>query len=225
MLKPFNELVEVDISEYLVKKPNFKYDKIKRKLVECGSFTYLNWATALILLRKHGAEEVSLKALKTATGHSVFYNKELGGLGCPEVQVEIEIDGKIEEFTYPLIRGSRVLTTIDQLDVEVAKQRCITKGIAIMTGLGLSVWSKTELAIEDIRDADENNPETFREIQREQAQQAYLRVAKKLGGADDLNKLLGKTKKEMSTLFKSTVIQDLKDLENAIQRAEVGMKG
>ena len=32
MIKPFNELVKVDISKYLVKKPNFIWDKTNKEL-------------------------------------------------------------------------------------------------------------------------------------------------------------------------------------------------
>lgn len=224
MIKPFNELVKVDISKYLVKKPNFIWDKIKKEFVIKGYFNYLNWAKGLELLYEFGAEDVQFKPIKNELGHSVFYNKELGGLGCPEIRLWIKIDEKESEITYPLIRGSKVLDKIDQLDIEVARQRAFTKGIAIMTGLGLSEWIKTDEEIDKNKDDQMQDTESELELQRTNTQNKYIEVAKMLGGADKLNKSIELSKVELEKLFKSNVIQDLKDLETKITIAATNSK-
>jgi hypothetical protein len=224
MIKPFNELVKVDISKYLVKKPNFIWDKIKKEFVIKGYFNYLNWAKGLELLYEFGAEDVQFKPIKNELGHSVFYNKELGGLGCPEIRLWIKIDEKESEITYPLIRGSKVLDKIDQLDIEVARQRAFTKGIAIMTGLGLSEWIKTDEEIDKNKDDQMQDTESELELQRTNTQNKYIEVAKMLGGADKLNKSIELSKVELEKLFKSNVIQDLKDLETKITIASTNAK-
>lgn len=224
MIKPFNELVKVDISKYLVKKPNFIWDKTKQEFVIKGYFNYLNWAKGLELLYEFGAEDVQFKPIKNELGHSVFYNKELGGLGCPEIRLWIKIDEKESEITYPLIRGSKVLDKIDQLDIEVARQRAFTKGIAIMTGLGLSEWIKTDEEIDKNKDDQMQDTESELELQRTNTQNKYIEVAKMLGGADKLNKSIELSKVELEKLFKSNVIQDLKDLETKITIASTNAK-
>lgn len=224
MIKPFNELVKVDISKYLGKKPNFIWDKIKKEFVIKGYFNYLNWAKGLELLYEFGAEDVQFKPIKNELGHSVFYNKELGGLGCPEIRLWIKIDEKESEITYPLIRDSKVLDKIDQLDIEVARQRAFTKGIAIMTGLGLSEWIKTDEEIDKNKDDQMQDTESELELQRTNTQNKYIEVAKMLGGADKLNKSIELSKVELEKLFKSNVIQDLKDLETKITIASTNAK-
>lgn len=224
MIKPFNELVKVDISKYLVKKPNFIWDKTKKEFVIKGYFNYLNWAKGLELLYEFGAEDVQFKPIKNELGHSVFYNKELGGLGCPEIRLWIKIDEKESEITYPLIRGSKVLDKIDQLDIEVARQRAFTKGIAIITGLGLSEWIKTDEEIDKNKDDQMQDTESELELQRTNTQNKYIEVAKMLGGADKLNKSIELSKVELEKLFKSNVIQDLKDLETKITIAATNAK-
>lgn len=224
MIKPFNELVKEDISKYLVKKPNFVWDKTKKEFVVKGYFNYLNWAKGLELLYEFGAEDVQFKPIKNELGHSVFYNKELGGLGCPEIRLWIKIDDKESEVTYPLIRGSKVLDKIDQLDIEVARQRAFTKGIAIMTGLGLSEWIKTDEEIDKNKDDQMQDTESELELQRTNTQNKYIEVAKMLGGADKLNKSIELSKVELEKLFKSNVIQDLKDLETKITIAATNAK-
>jgi hypothetical protein len=149
MLKPFNELIKLDLTEHIEQKPNFVWDKKEGKYKEKGSFDYLNWAKAIVLLYEHGAEFVNYKPLKNETGHSLFMNPSLlaDGLdGCPEVRVWVKVDDKEGEFSYPLARGSSVVKKekMTALDIHVCQQRALVKGIAILTGLGLYLWTKEE---------------------------------------------------------------------------------
>ena len=59
MIKPFNELYEADVQGYIEKKPTFKYDKTKGKVVETDKkLDYISWVNAVILLHLNGAESV-----------------------------------------------------------------------------------------------------------------------------------------------------------------------
>ena len=166
MIKPFNEMVKLDIKDHIEKKPNFVWDKKKNEYVEKGSFDYLNWAKAIILLYENGAETVNYKPLKNEAGHSLFMNPSLladGLSGCPEVRVWLQIDDKDGEFSYPIARGASIVKkeNMTQLDIHVCQQRALVKGIAVLTGLGLNLWAKEDFKPED-------DPETAAEIEREE---------------------------------------------------------
>lgn len=159
MLKPFNDLIKLDIKDYIEKKPNFVWDKKEGKYKEKGSFDYLNWAKAIMLLYEHGAEEVNYRPLKNEAGHSLFMNPSLlaDGLdGCPEVRVWVKVDDREGEFSYPLARGASIVKKdkMTALDVHVCQQRALVKGIAILTGLGLNLWAKEDLSKENIEDGE-----------------------------------------------------------------------
>ena len=224
MIKSFNELIKIDITDYLEKKPNFVWNKKTQQFEEKGYFNYLNWAKGLELLYTYGAEDVQFKSIKNELGHSVFYNKELGKAGCPEIRLWVKIDNKEMEITYPIIRGSKVLEEFNQLDVEVARQRAFTKAIAIMTGLGLTTWMKEDKKIDDDIDEQMKDTYTLLEVTRENVQNQYIEVAKMLGGSNKLNKSIGYSKEELEKIFKTTVIQDLKDLSTKITIASTEAK-
>jgi hypothetical protein len=154
MIKPFNEMVKLDIKDHIEQKPNFVWDKEKNKMVEKGSFDYLNWAKAIILLYENGAEKVNYKPLKNEAGHSLFMNPSLmadGLSGCPEVRVWLQVDDKDGEFNYPIARGASIVKkeNMTQLDIHVCQQRALVKGIAVLTGLGLNLWAKEDFKPEE----------------------------------------------------------------------------
>jgi len=149
MIKAFKDLMNLDISSSTEQKPNFVWDKKENKMKQQGSFTYLNWAKAIMLLYENGADDVNYKPLKNESGHSLFMNPSLladGLSGCPEVRVWVKVDDKEGEFSYPIARGASVVAKdkMTQLDIHVCQQRALVKGIAILTGLGLKLWSKED---------------------------------------------------------------------------------
>ena len=141
MLKPFNELYQLDISRDIDQKP------IKKKMKdgswkEVGKLDYLSWATVLRLLYENGAESVRYGNILSVSGHSLHL---LNG-NLPEVHVWTEIDGKRNEITYPVIDGSRDVSMeqIAQSDIHNATQRAFAKCVAVNTGLGLRLWEKED---------------------------------------------------------------------------------
>ena len=143
MIKPFNELYELDLQGYVEKKPTFKYDKSQQKFVETDKkLDYISWVNMVVLLHKNGAESVKYGNCYSADGHSLF----LVGGGLPEVHVWVEVDGDRREITYPLIDGSAdiKMDKLTQSDVHNASQRAMVKCVAINWGLGLKLWQKEE---------------------------------------------------------------------------------
>ena len=57
MIKTFNEMMALDLTGHISKKPSFKRDKRSGELVKVGELEYLNWADCLALLHEHGADD------------------------------------------------------------------------------------------------------------------------------------------------------------------------
>ena len=158
MIKPFNELYQADVQEYIEKKPTFRYDKTKGKFVETEKkLDYISWVNAVILLHLNGAESVKYGNYYSADGHSLF----LVDGKLPEVHIWVEVDGDRREITYPLIDGSNDINMekITQSDIHNASQRAMVKCVAINWGLGLKLWRKeeneTESARKELKDVED----------------------------------------------------------------------
>ncbi len=141
MLKPYNELVKIDVLPYCDKR-EAKDDKGRKALVP-----YLNWATCKTLLHENGAESVYFVPLKAPNGSYLFMsadveNKDGRKTGCWFVSVEIHIDDRTFTMDMPLMNGSLVVyeDTLNQLRISNAHARAFVKGVAIHTGLGFSLW-------------------------------------------------------------------------------------
>lgn len=199
MIKPFSEMVKLDIKDHIEKKPNFVWDKEKNKMIEKGSFDYLNWAKAIILLYENGAETVNYKPLKNEAGHSLFMNPSLmadGLSGCPEVRVWLQVDSKEGEFNYPIARGASIVKkeSMTQLDIHVCQQRALVKGIAVLTGLGLNLWAKEDFKPEDdpAEEAERERKETAKKVIDKDKLSAFLQAIEDTeSDMDVLLKLVG----------------------------------
>lgn len=141
MIKSFKEMAEVDVSKYVEEKKDLA-DKGK-------TFKYLPWEACLMLLHENGAENVYFYPVKSEQGSTlhmvdrVFVDKNEKKNSCYEVVVHIIIDDLEFDMTYPVISGSSVIheLTMNQQKVNTAVQRAFVKGVAIRTGLGISLWT------------------------------------------------------------------------------------
>lgn len=137
MLKSWNEMAKIDISKYVEKR-----DKAD----------YLPWAVCLKLLYENGAEKVAFEPVINETdGTTLFKTEEKFGKDgrfnqCYEVRVRIVIDNLEFVQNYPLINGINAVTAdnLTSLRVASAQARAFVKGVAIRTGLGISLWTKDE---------------------------------------------------------------------------------
>ena len=141
MLKPYSELVNIDVLPFCDKR-EAKDDRGKKVQVP-----YLNWATCKNLLHENGAESVYFVPLKAPNGSYLFMsaeveNKDGRRTGCWFVSVEIHIDDRTFTMDMPLMNGSLVVyeDTLNQLRIANAHARAFVKGVAIHTGLGFSLW-------------------------------------------------------------------------------------
>lgn len=141
MLKPYSELVKIDVLPYCDKR-EAKDDKGRKVQVP-----YLNWATCKNLLHENGAESVYFVPIKAPNGSYLFMsaeveNKDGRRTGCWFVSVEIHIDDRTFAMDMPLMNGSLVVyeDTLNQLRIANAHARAFVKGVAIHTGLGFSLW-------------------------------------------------------------------------------------
>lgn len=137
MLKSWNEMSKIDISKYVEQR-----DKAD----------YLPWAVCLKLLYENGAEKVAFEpVINEKDGTTLFKTEEKFGKDgrlnqCYEVRVKITIDDLQFVQNYPLINGTIPITTetLTSLRVASAQARAFVKGVAIRTGLGISLWTKDE---------------------------------------------------------------------------------
>ena len=146
MLKPYDELVKVDVSEYTDQR---------------DGLDYLNWAKCIDLLHKHGAEKVYFTPIVNESGSSLFMcNKEFidknkGVNQCYEVGVHIVIDDLEFDMRGPLMNGANPVkdNSLSQQRVWNCQTRLFVKGVAIRTGLGFNLWLKEETQNETVGSA------------------------------------------------------------------------
>lgn len=140
-IRPFSELVMLDLSDSVSKKPVFKKNK-DGSYREVGKLDYLNWADCLSLLYRNGAETVLFGNVRSGADHPLFL---ING-ASPFVRVYVEVDGDRRELDFPVIDGSNDISMekLKQSDIHNATQRGFVKCVAINWGLGLSLWQRED---------------------------------------------------------------------------------
>lgn len=190
MIKPFNEMIEVDVSQYVKKR---------------DGFDYLPWANCKRLLHENGAEKVYFEPCTTANGSSLFMSdKEFidksGVINrCYEVRVKVVIDDLVFESQYPLMNGSNPVkdNSMSQQRVYNAQARAFVKGVAIHTGLGFKLWLDDE--VEKVEDEDLSK-HSLQAI-KVRTQQIYTSKLQKKMSTKDIAKALDMTEDEVKAYF------------------------
>ena len=134
-MKSFKECLEIDLSDYVQKKPTFFKDKNTGKLIKTDEskwLDYIEWAVLLKLLYTECEAE------------KVFFTSEIDTEKPNTLLIRMEIDGNKYETTYPIINGNTIVSNPNQMDIHRAELRGFVKCVAINTGLGLSMWMKDE---------------------------------------------------------------------------------
>lgn len=149
MLKPYNELVKLDVTPFCSSREekDAKGNKI--------NIQYLNWATCVQLLHDNGAETVFFEPIVNENGSSLFFapfecaDKNGNVNRCYEVGVHIKVDDLEFDMRGPLMNGTNPVkdNSLSQQRIWNCQTRLFVKGIAIMTGLGFQLWQKEETAI------------------------------------------------------------------------------
>lgn len=154
-LKSFDEMRRVDISKHIKKR---------------DGLDYLPWADCIALLHEHGARDVYFLPISAADGSSLHMSdREFTGKSgltnrVYETQIEIHIDDMVWVMTSPVMNGSNPVqdNSMTQLRVWTSMCRSFVKGVAIRTGLGFDLWTKTEAAENEI---DSNAGHDIRRVQ------------------------------------------------------------
>ena len=138
MLKPYNELREIDVSEFTEKR---------------DGADYLPYNKCIDLLHQHGAEKVYfLPVQNPKTGGSlyesetVFEDKNGVKNRCYETRIEIHIDDNVYYMQSPVMNGANPVkyNSMSQQRVWNSMTRSFVKAVAMYTGLGFSLWLKEE---------------------------------------------------------------------------------
>lgn len=138
MLRNFTELYSIDLSKYVRKKPTFFKDANGKmqKNQESKWLDYIEWATILTLLYKEGAEFVTFTSTLSKTKPATL-------------EIIVCIDNRTFKCDYPIIDGSTVIASPNQMQIHRAEARGFVKCVAIHTGLGLSLWQKEETILNE----------------------------------------------------------------------------
>lgn len=191
MLKPFSELREFDISQYVKQRENADY---------------LPWAVCVDLLHQNGAEYVDFEPLTNANGSSLFMSEKTftdkngNTNNCYEVAVKVTIDDLQFVQREPLMNGSNPVkdNSLTQQRLGNAQKRAFVKGVAIRTGLGFGLWSED---IDDITDvADDLSKHSLKAI-KERILEKVTTLMKQGISEDEIAQRNNMTIEEMKGLF------------------------
>lgn len=138
MLKPYEELRKIDVSQWCEKRDNADY---------------LPYNKCIDLLHENGAEEVYfLPVPNPKTGGSLYESEsefvDKNGVKnrCYETRIEIHIDDKTYYMQSPVMNGANPVkdNSMSQQRVWNSMTRSFVKAVAMYTGLGFSLWLKEE---------------------------------------------------------------------------------
>ena len=191
MIKPFNELRNVDVTPYIKKRDGAEY---------------LPWATVVDLLHHHGAERVFFTPVYNENGSSLFMSHETftdskGGINrCYEVRINITVDDDEFIYSYPLLNGINPVkdNSLNQNVVFKAMARAFVKAVAFRYGLGFSLWARED--IDDIDEAEDLSKHHLWAI-KERFQTEYTRLIRKGMSTGEIAEALEMTTDEVKLHF------------------------
>lgn len=212
MLKPYDELVKVDVL------PHCEHRDAKNDRGDTISVPFLNWAKCVQLLHEHGAKEVYFVPVKAPDGGYLFRSADVEDrdgrkTGCYFVAVEVHIDDLVFTQDAPLLNGSYVVYEehLNQLRISNAHARAFVKGVAIRTGLGFRLWS-------DARDEDDG-PEDLSGHSifaiKKRVEELITRKLQRGVDMDDLLNHVGLSKREFDRLMNQ--FQNISVLEEKLK--------
>lgn len=138
MLKSYEELRKVDVSQWTEKR---------------DGADYLNWAKCIDLLHDNGAEKVYFEPVENpTTGSSLYMTEQVfedskdNTNRVYETAVKIVIDDLEFIQRGPVMNGSNPVkdNSMSQQRLWNCQTRLFVKGVAIRTGLGFNLWLKNE---------------------------------------------------------------------------------
>lgn len=216
MLKSYDELVKIDLSQYVDKR---KDEKGK----ELG---YINWARIVDLLHKNGAKKVFFTpVVNPSTGSSLFMTEQVftdknGGTNrVYETEIHIVIDDLEFNMRGAVMNGSNPVkdNSMSQQRLWNCQTRLFVKGVAIMTGLGFNLWLKDEEDAEKENWEDDLSKHSIFKIQ-ERVEQLVTKKMKEGISVADIAKALNISEQEFNGYF--AYFKTIDRLEKAIEKVK-----
>ena len=143
----FDELRKIDLSKHT--KQRDKAD-------------YINWAVIKQLLHDNGATKVYFEPIQQENGSSLIMSNEVfkdnkeNTNRVYETRIRVVIDDLTFEIQGPVMNGSNPVkdNSMTQQRLWNSQTRLFVKGVAIHTGLGFDLWSRTEKKEEGLNEED-----------------------------------------------------------------------
>ena len=194
MLKSYEELRKVDVSEWIEKR---------------DEADYLNWAKVVDLLHENGATKVYFEpVVNPNTGSSLYMTEQIftdkNGISnrVYETAVKIVIDDLEFIQRGPVTNGSNPVkdNSMTQQRLWNCQTRLFVKGVAIRTGLGFDLWLKDELKTEKENWEDDLSKHNIFKI-KERCQQIYTQKMKTGLTTKEIAERLHKSEDEVKAIF------------------------
>lgn len=193
MLKSYDELRKLDLSQYIEKRDNIDY---------------INWARIIDLLHENGAERVYFEPVPNEQGSSLYmtnqtYTDSKGNANkVYETAVHIVIDDLDWIQRGPVMNGSNPVkdNSMSQQRLWNSQTRLFVKGVAIRTGLGFNLWLKEEENNDKASKWDDLSYHDITKI-KERCQEEYTKILKTGLSVKDIAEKLHKTEDEVKAIF------------------------
>lgn len=195
MLKGYDELRKVDVSQYCDER---------------DGVLYLPYNKCIDLLHEYGAEKVFfLPVPNPKTGGSLYESEttfaDKNGVTnrCYETRIEIHIDDQIYYMQSPVMNGANPVkdNSMSQQRVWNSMTRSFVKAVAMYTGLGFGLWLKEE-SDEQKQQAYADQYHDIRKV-KERVLQTITSIQKEGGlSIEDIAARMGRTTDELTTWIK-----------------------
>ena len=193
MLKSYDELRKLDLSQYIEKRDDIDY---------------INWARVVDLLHENGAEKVYFEPVPNEQGSSLYmtnqtYTDSKGNVNkVYETAVHIVIDDLDWIQRGPVMNGSNPVkdNSMSQQRLWNSQTRLFVKGVAIRTGLGFNLWLKEEENNDKASKWDDLSYHDITKI-KERCQEEYTKLLKAGLSVKDIAEKLHKTEDEVKAIF------------------------
>lgn len=210
MIKNFNEMRKIDVSQYLKKR---------------DAADYLNWAVVKQLLHDNGAEKVYFTPIANEKGSSLFMSDteftDSKGIKnrCYETRIKVVIDELEFEMQGPVMNGANPVrdNSMTQQRLWNSQTRLFVKGVAIYTGLGFDLWSRLEAKEEDDAEEDLSKHNIFKI--KERCQIIYTDKLKLGLTTKEIAEKLNRSEDEVKALF--SYFDTLSNFERDLSKIDI----
>lgn len=201
MLKDYDELRKIDVSQWVEKR---------------DGADYLNWAKVVDLLHENGAKKVYFEpVVNEFTGSSLYMTEQVfednkdNTNRVYETAVKIVIDDLEFIQRGPVMNGSNPVkdNSMSQQRLWNCQTRLFVKGVAIRTGLGFNLWLKNEQEEEKDNWEDDLSKHKLGAIQQ-RLEQLVTRKTKEGLSVPKIAENLGITEEEFRNYFTYFAVLD-----------------